>query len=296
MLMNRKIVGYGLTLCVLSFLIFLTPIFYQTYQFYSQNIFHYPDRTLPDPQTEVYLIGTRHTPTSSYNSDTVYRCLEKIQPDIILLELGPRFFRGDRLKRKYTFVMNFYPFLRKYWNLEMRAATKFAKYHNEVVLAGFEWEPANKNLKDVKNKSRSQMMNALLDTNTDTVKRVFEECIQLYNYSVNLPTLPAFNSPRNDALMERYVHLEYEVIPNLVLKNDSLSAHHVFARKYEDYWPVRNSHMANNILEVIRQNPDKRIVVLTGYKHRYLLHKLLKTETQAYDFRLLDYKRKDMAE
>lgn len=140
MLSIRKFISSGLIISFIGFLIFLTPIFYQTYQFYYTHQVIFPPPVKSAEHTEVYLIGTRHLPTNQYNRDTVYRHLEKIQPDLILLELYASFFQGDRLKSKYTYVMRFYPFLRKYWNLEMLAATKYAKYHNEVRLAHFEWE------------------------------------------------------------------------------------------------------------------------------------------------------------
>lgn len=289
MLNLRKIVLYGLLFIAIGFALFLAPIFYQTYQFYYQNIYRAPANTSNNQQTEVYLIGTRHTPTATYDSDTVYQYLEKIQPDLILLELDSAFFNGDRLKRKYTFVMSFYPFLKKYWNLEILAATKYAKYQDhEVRLAAFEWEDLQP-YKEIRGKKRSKMMNALLDTQTDSAKRVIYECILLLNYSRDLVTLQDFNSAKNDSIMEQFVKFEYELIPKLVLANDSLNEHHEFAKKFEDYWPTRNSFMAQNILKAIRQNPNKKIVILTGYKHRYLLYELLKPSMNMTDFALLDF-------
>jgi hypothetical protein len=42
--------------------------------------------------------------------------------------------------------------------------------------------------------------------------------------------------------------------------------------------------MVNNIVNQIKNNPNKRIVVLTGYTHRYYLIDELKKLEEEYDF------------
>ena len=41
--------------------------------------------------------------------------------------------------------------------------------------------------------------------------------------------------------------------------------------RHIEYWDLRNKAMTANILNQIILNPNKRIVVLTGYSHRYYL-------------------------
>lgn len=43
-------------------------------------------------------------------------------------------------------------------------------------------------------------------------------------------------------------------------------------------WQQRNTIMANNIVKAAKQNPGKRLVVVTGATHRYILRDLLKDE------------------
>ena len=52
--------------------------------------------------------------------------------------------------------------------------------------------------------------------------------------------------------------------------------------------------MAMNIIEAVKLNPDKRIVVLTGFAHRYILRKLLNERPDTLDFVLLDYQGKPL--
>jgi hypothetical protein len=46
-------------------------------------------------------------------------------------------------------------------------------------------------------------------------------------------------------------------------------------------WQERNAIMANNIAKAAKQNPGKRIVVITGATHRYILRRLLKDKKVA---------------
>lgn len=138
-------------------------------------------------------------------------------------------------------------------------------------------------------------MKALFNTRTDSTNRIFQERGQiLFHYHKELTTLHHFNTFENDAVMERAFYLDYELIPSMILANDSLRENHEFARKFRSYWPTRNKYMAQNICEAIRLNSKKKIVVLTGYGHRYILHQLLKKETDSLDFILMDYQGKDM--
>ncbi|MCR9067049.1 MAG: DUF5694 domain-containing protein [Cytophagales bacterium] len=290
----RKVLRYGLLIIVIGFAVFLAPIFYQTHQFYYTHQYSFPEEIHAKTETEVYLIGTRHTPKDHYNQDTVYRYLEKLQPDLILLELDSGFFRGDRLKRKYTFVMRIYPFLRKYWNLEMLAATKYAKYHPKTALAPYDWEGRKEIYREVRGKKRSEMFVALFNMKTDTVKRIFLELAILYKHYRESTTIHHFNSIDNDKIDMRSAHLDYSLIPQMVLATDSLKEHHEFARKFQYYWPSRNEEMAENILRAIKLNPNKRIAILTGSRHRYLLQDLLKPKEETAKFKLLDYQGKPL--
>ena len=51
-----------------------------------------------------------------------------------------------------------------------------------------------------------------------------------------------------------------------------------------EYWDVRNKAMTANILNQIKLNPNKRIVVFTGYSHRYYLIDELKKYEKEFNF------------
>jgi hypothetical protein len=288
----------GILVILIGSVALVTPVFYNTWVFLHSNTVSYSD--LPAPKTtELYLIGTRHYPTSQFNSDTVYQYLEKIQPDLILMELTDRRFVGDRIKWMYRLEMSVYPFLRKYKTLESLGATKYVVNHPEVGLLPYEWDKAREVKKEIEDETRTKMMRALLDPfwGKEGTKEfaVAVECGRLNTYTKELDKLSSFNNNKNDSLIRRFIYLEFQVIPELVLANDSLSEFHDFAQKFKRYWPDRNRHMVENILDVIRRNPNKRIVVLTGFLHRYLLREMLSEAISICDFKLLDYRGESLA-
>lgn len=246
----------------------------------------HPGRPSPN-ETEVYLVGTRHIPTSGFNADTLYTHLEIIQPDVILLEYDSTYFNGDRVKWQFRFVFTDYQLWKT--SLELVAASKYAKNHEGVVLNPFEWKMTGKIHPEV-HATRSKMMRALYNTNGDTSNRTIRNAAKLRSMLKGLETLSSFNSDNNDSLTKQMIHLEYAVCPNLIMSNDSLNEYHELAQKFKNYWPERNQHMSDNIIKSIKANPNKRIAVLTGCGHRYLLARLLTKETKKNNFKLLDYK------
>ncbi|MCC9136782.1 hypothetical protein ACFSKU_10240 [Pontibacter silvestris] len=46
-------------------------------------------------ETEITVIGTIHQAASNFNPDTLYEILERIKPDIILIEIDSSFFTED---------------------------------------------------------------------------------------------------------------------------------------------------------------------------------------------------------
>ena len=270
-----------------------SPILYHTYIFYNTGHVAFPSGESDLRQSKVYLIGSRHQPTVSYNADSLYQQLEKIRPDVILLEWDSNFFNNNSVKWQYRQVIP--PYYKKINNLEILGATKYSKNHEKVILAPFEWDSTSLIHQQIRGKSRTSMMKALWNTKSDTSTQVLKECGKLRSDMLNLQDLPSFNTNLNDSLMERFINLEYEVIPSLVLRNDVLKEYHPIAEKFKDYWPIRNSNMGKNILQAINEYPKSKIVVLTGFRHRYFLRQYLSRRSSDDDFELLDYQGSSLA-
>jgi hypothetical protein len=82
------------------------------------------------------------------------------------------------------------------------------------------------------------------------------------------------NSAAYDMVIATKHGIAYGIIPKLLVASGEreLSEEFLFIA---DEWEERNRTMARNILEIARKFAGKRLVVLTGSEHRYLLRELL---------------------
>jgi hypothetical protein len=82
------------------------------------------------------------------------------------------------------------------------------------------------------------------------------------------------NSPAYDMVIATKHGINYGIVPKLLVASgeQELSKEFLFLA---DQWEERNQTMARNILEIARKFAGKRLVVLTGSEHRYLLRELL---------------------
>ena len=267
--------------------LYLIPIVCTTIQFYGIKSMRAKSNLSYVDQTEVYLIGSRHTPISNYNQETLYQTLDRIEPHIVLLEWDSTFFSGNRLKWLYQIVLPknwMYPDVN---NLEMLAATKYSQRNEKIILAPFEWQGTKQAVDKLLGDTRTKLMRALLNMGSDTAYQILKQCAQLRSHSLELTTLEDFNNGENDSLMNHFTKLEYEVLPQLIINNDALKEYHASAREFRNYWPTRNQHMSENILSVIRKNPQKKIVILTGFRHRYFIKNYLIKKSE--NFKLLNF-------
>lgn len=109
---------------------------------------------------------------------------------------------------------------------------------------------------------------------------------RLWDYTANaemnlfLKSSPEIiNSDAHDSMIRIKHSLWYDIFPNHILPKYSgyeelIELCH-FAR---DRWNERNRIMADNIIKAAKKYPRKRLVVLTGATHRYMLQDLLKDE------------------
>ncbi len=88
------------------------------------------------------------------------------------------------------------------------------------------------------------------------------------------------NSEAHDSIIRIKKSLWYEIVPEILQKypecKELIESDHFF----QDQWNIRNQIMADNIVKVTKGHPGKRLVVITGATHRYILRDMLKSEEQ----------------
>jgi hypothetical protein len=86
------------------------------------------------------------------------------------------------------------------------------------------------------------------------------------------------NSEGYDALMRIQMSVAFDIMPEILKKYQSYESLFKEGKFLHNVWQERNTIMAKNIVKESEQYPEKRLVVITGAMHRYILKDLLKSE------------------
>ncbi len=132
--------------------------------------------------------------------------------------------------------------------------------------------------------------------------RIYETCNALTHTLTKMATLPPknFNNATTDSIAKRRQDYQYKEILKIAMKKPVFSERKVTKPdgsqiSYQDgfqlmceFWNTRNQTMAKNIIRVAERYPNKKIVVLTGFLHRYYIISELKVHNRA-DFILREF-------
>lgn len=91
----------------------------------------------------------------------------------------------------------------------------------------------------------------------------------------NLITPKIINSQLYDCVI-RVKHSSGDIIPKILKKHSAPQSMIDESIFFRDVWLERNKIMVNNILKASKEYKGKRLVVITGSEHRYILRDLLK--------------------
>jgi len=97
------------------------------------------------------------------------------------------------------------------------------------------------------------------------------------------------NSEAHDSVIRMKQSLRYEIVPQIIKKYSQYPQCKELIEDdqfFQDQWNVRNKIMADNIIKAATEYVGKRLVVITGATHRYILHDLLKDKP---DIELKEY-------
>lgn len=242
-------------------------------------------------KTEIVVIGNVHTPMDRYNADTLYAILEKVKPDIILHELDHTFFTKD------------YKFKQPSKENEQNASERYFSKNPEVMIRPFEFEGRNEYRREKGIKQSESPTMRVLDSLyssgnlTESQRTIVSEYRRLTDQLNSFGYLSAlnFNNPKTDSiskLRQYYQHYEIRKVINeqkifsekfVTTSTGKKVSYKQGYNEFCDFWDLRNKTMAKNIIAYSKKYPNKKIVVLTGYFHRYyLLEELKKTKNKKF--------------
>ncbi len=229
-------------------------------------------------ETELIILGTVHFPTKSVNTDTIYSVIKKVRPDIILLELDSSFFTNNfQLKQLYD-------------ENEIQATDKYIKENKNCLIRPFDFEGRNKyrvEMGFLNSDKVIKLLNVMYYTNNlnkaeSSIWKYFQRLTDSLDL-ISKKSLDTINSMTTDNLVCERQFYQYKKLKEIINskeeflnafeksnRGDTLTYREIFNR-YAYFEELRNRVMVDNILKFIKQNPRKRILVLTGFYHRYFL-------------------------
>lgn len=235
-------------------------------------------------RTQLIVLGTVHPSGNSFNSDSLVHIFNAVKPDIILMELDSSFFNAD------------FELVKDVKENEFIAVKKY-KAKNDVMLRPYEYTGRNTVHRKLRVKKNYKEVLTIIDTLyrqkklSAEQKKIVEEFYKvgrpLDRISEGGPR--GMNNNKVDSLSQVRQYYYYTKLKEIVNEREELSAYREFYKAYSDFWEVRNQTMVKHISKFIDDNPGKKIIVLTGFLHRYYLLNELKPLREKKGFELKEY-------
>ena len=241
--------------------------------------------------TEVYIVGSVHFETSNIKRNDIYHYLDSISPSVILYESDTK--TVNRMLNRTDFLMQLMYTFKNVKKVESFVVLRYLKHHPETVVLPFEWEERDAYHAEHEILTKPNTMikallqlyneNSLTHDQASIVDEYLSTNKAYFQIDRNADVFDINSSITDSLISERQAYV-YQKIPEIVKERIELAEYEDFLPIHMGYWDIRNKAMTENILKQIRLNPNKKIVVLTGYSHRYYLTAELQKYEQQYNF------------
>ena len=233
----------------------------------SANVMAQQKHTNNDYDTRLYLVGTMHQDFARFTTDDLVSIFRKIKPDVILVERDSSMLTKD----------NWYPKVISP-ELEQRAVTIYRKESDFIILP-YEYEGRNA----YKRKNEFKKNDTLLFTEIKQLKskRKLSDDSLRWLKEVDLATelvasllnesACVFNSDTALKVVKQRKNRMYNNISLIIKDNAELAEFESHWKRVIDFWHIRNKSMAENIIRHYKNYTGKKILVLNGFSHKYLL-------------------------
>jgi hypothetical protein len=223
-------------------------------------------------QTRITIIGTAHQKTAKFSSDSILSVLNKIKPDVILLELDTSLMDAQGNYKRRLLKGN-----------EDVATREYKRLNPALVVRRFDIEDRNAYYTRNNTFAMEQKLGHAIDSVynaggfdvkskmiIDTIFALYREDNRMSQMDIN-----SVNLKTTMAMSEKKQYWIYVKEPEVVFNTPSLRQYYDFAKEEGDFWIRRNKRMTENIVNYAKKFNGKNIVVLTGFTHKYILTKYL---------------------
>lgn len=249
-------------------------------------------------KTELIVLGTMHFPTEQINADSIYEVLKKVNPDYILMEIDSSFFNADFTFKK-TFDEN-----------EYNAVIKYKKEKPFVKIRPIEFEGRNEYRKSIGIFPEASLafrkLNKLHNEKLylPEEQKIWDKYEHFWALADSLDNgnLRAINNKEADKVIDSLMYYQYSELLKITntrtefqdeglidAKKDTITLKEYYKIWSEFEGTNRNNALSNNILNVIKQNPNNTFIVLTGFKHRFYIIKTLSGKQKENNFKLKEF-------
>jgi hypothetical protein len=239
----------------------------------------------PDTST-IVVVGTVHNATKYYDVQTLCRIIDRVKPDLLLVELDSSFFTPSMsLKSEFTSI-----------SMENKAIS-VALQSRPIPVRPYDIEGRNQ-IYEQHNyfKLQRDLSSALNAAERDSL--LGSKAAFLLDAIIRFDDIGAgfgserpevINSTACDVAMESKQYYAGEGMVQIVTSVPSLTRFKEFCKFKRDFWIKRNNAMVDNIVSWIKQFRGKTVLVLCGYEHRYFLRMGLKKQAGSETIILKDY-------
>lgn len=203
----------------------------------------------------ISIIHGAHRVNPNYSYDSLFAFIEKFNPDIIGVEI-----RKEDIDSSASYLKNIYPF-------EMYEC--ITKYSSKKIF-GFDWlgdDIAGVAIPENYWKEKSIIKKLQQKLSGDTILQQQLSIIDIIQEEKKKLVLNASLDELNDGRYDLINRIYYEQL-KVLLKQTEFEA-------LSDFYKKRDEMIAENILEIIKNNKGKKMIFLVGADHRdYTLKKL----------------------
>jgi hypothetical protein len=235
-------------------------------------------------QTKLCILGTIHQETTNIKSEDYYKVFQIFNPYIILYEADTILDIRNSLKGLEGSV-------------EFKVIHNYLRSKPKTKIFPYDWT-GKQNYRAKNNYwAKIDSMNRILqnyfikgqaDKLSTTTLEAFTDFSSIET-KLNNEDLLTINKPSSRILVELKSKWEYKKLVDMANSNDSLKSKVPTLQMGQDYWDIRNKEMAKNILIIVKQYPNKQILVQTGNAHKYYLYNELEPEQKDNNFIIVEY-------
>jgi hypothetical protein len=255
-----------------------------------------------DTNTTVCILGTVHTSNKNYNADSIFEIINTFKPDLILTEADTAIYKNvlkeyEKLKIPFFAKIGRGLGFGKDEENETRAVRKYKYLHPLIDIRPYDYEGRNEFHSKYKILSEPDVVMTeiqnLFDSNalSKNHRNIWTAWLlindTLNNYYNKTPFV--INQKETYRISGKRQQLQYQCLNQIVQEDKRLERFKEFYQINTNFWNTRNKIMTEHIANFIRRYPKKRIIVLTGFMHKYyLLNELLNRQSEL-NFKIKEY-------